>query len=183
MPIYRLSVPQYHAMVKAGILTENDEVELIRGWLVPKMSKNSPHRIANSLLVDVLPGLCGAGWHLQVQDPITLADSEPEPDGAVIRGRPRDYANRHPGPADVGLVIEVADTTLASDRTEKKQLYAEAKIPTYWIVNLVDGVIEMYTDPVGADYASRHDLRAGDDIPLVLDGRLVARVAVRDLLP
>jgi Uma2 family endonuclease len=185
---YRLSVDQYDAMVKHGILTENDPVELIRGLLVQKMSKNSPHRIATSQALPILIGvLPPTRWHLQTQDPIRLPDSSPEPDHAVIRGRPNDYRTSHPTARDIGLVVEVADTSLAYDRGEKKALYAEARIPTYWIVNLIDGVLELYTNPQGtgdqADYANVQRLGATDSVVIVLDGVSLPAIAVRDLLP
>jgi Uma2 family endonuclease len=187
VPIYRLSVPQYHAMIQQGILTTEDRVELLRGWLVPKMTKNAPHPTATGLLLDVLFPLCPVGWLLRIQDPITLSDSEPEPDAAVVRGNRRDYAARHPNPAEVGLVIEAADSSLDQDRNVKKPMYAEARIPTYWIVNLIETVIEVYTDPSGPsaqpDYANRQDFHNGDEVPLILDGREIARIPVSSLLP
>ena len=108
-----------------------------------------------------LERVVGVGWYVDSQEPITLATSEPEPDGVVVRGPSDDYADRHPGPRDVALVVEVSDDTLARDRTLKKRVYAEAGIPTYWILNLVEGKLEVYTAPTGAvsiaDYAHRRD--------------------------
>src|SRR5205823_6450881 len=97
------------------------------------------------------------GWHVRQQVPITLDTSEPEPDCCVAAGNRRDFLAHHPGPADVALVVEVADTTLDSDRRVKRPLYAEARIAVYWIVNLEDGQLEVYGDPSGPaaqpDYA------------------------------
>src|SRR5689334_23190287 len=86
VPIYRLSVEQYHTMARAGILKEGAPVELLEGWLVPKMTQNPPHRLAAGLVQDALAGLIPAGWHVQIGNPVTTEDSEPEPDVAVIRG-------------------------------------------------------------------------------------------------
>jgi Uma2 family endonuclease len=186
-PIWRLTVNQYHAMIRAGILTAEHSVELLRGWLVPKMPKNPLHRAATRLLQRALEGLVPIGWYVDTQEPITTADSEPEPDAVVVRGETRQYLDRHPGPQDLALVVEVADTTLQRDRTSKKRLYAQAQIPVYWIVNLIDRQVEVYTLPLApgepGDYESHHDYSANDEVPLVIDGKDVGRVVVRDVLP
>jgi Uma2 family endonuclease len=186
-PIWRITVDQYHEMIRRGILADDDPVELLEGWLVIKMSKNPPHVLAADLAADMLHEVAPAGWHVKRQDPITTSDSEPEPDVALVRGTRRDYHDRHPGPSELGLVIEVADSTLVRDRTIKKRAYARAAVSVYWIINLVDRVVEVFTDPTGPaeqpDYRRRTDYREGDLIPLTLDGRQVATIAVRDLLP
>jgi Uma2 family endonuclease len=109
------------------------------------------------------------------------------PEAAIVRGNARTYATHHPGSADLGLVIEVADSTLDGDRIDKGRIYAEAGIACYWIVNLVDRQIEVYTLPSGANaapaFAQRQDYRMGDDVALVLDARNVASIPVRELLP
>ena len=121
------------------------------------------------------------------QQPITLETSEPEPDAAVIRGSRDDCPHSHPGPADVALVIEVADASLERDRAWKRRLYAGAGIPVYWIVNLIEGRLEVYADPAasadGPDYRDTRGYAEAEDAPLVLDGREVARLAVREILP
>src|SRR5262245_42150015 len=170
----RFSVDEYHRLTESGILTEDDNLELIEGYLVLKMSRNPPHdgtlHRAMKLLTKFLPG----GWDVRVQSALTLADSEPEPDLAVVREDPLGYLTRHPSAADVGLVIEIADPTLAGDRADKGRVYARAAIPCYWIVNLVDRQIEEYTGPSGPTgspgYARRRDLRAGDTLDVTLDG-------------
>ncbi len=185
--IWRLSVDQYHAMIHMGILTDDDPVELLEGWLVAKMPKNPPHRAVTRLIRQVLERLVPAEWYVDSQEPITTDDSEPEPDVVVVRGETRHYLDRHPGPQDVGLVIEVADTTLQRDRGFKKRLYARAGIPVYWIVNLSDNQCEVYTEPSGPepqpDYRQRQDYSSSDVMPVVLAGVEVGRIAVRELLP
>lgn len=187
VPIWRLSVEQYHKLIPAGILTEGDPVELLDGLLVPKMTKNPPRRIATGLLRETLDSALPEGWYADSQEPITLSTSEPEPDGAVIRGTRRQYFHRHPGPGGVALVVEVADASLERDRTFKKRIYAQAAIPVYWIVNLIDRQVEVYTDGSGPteqpDYGQRNDYLAGDEVPLVLEGHEVARIPVGRLLP
>ena len=89
-PIWRLSVEQYHEMIDAGILDEDDPVELLEGWLIPKMPKNPPHSFTTDLTREALAGLLPTGWYVRGQEPITTEDSEPESDVAVIRGDRRD---------------------------------------------------------------------------------------------
>jgi Uma2 family endonuclease len=185
--IWRFSVDQYHAMIRAGILTEDDPVELLEGWLVTKMPKNPPHSVVTQLTREALARILPSGWYVDAQEPITTADSEPEPDVVVVRGDRRQYLNRHPGPQDVALVIEVADSTLQRDRSLKKRLYAAAGIPVYWIVNLLDGQIEVYTNPSGPgeqpDYHQQQNYGPADAVPMMIEGREVGRLTVRDLLP
>jgi Uma2 family endonuclease len=183
----RFSVAEYHKLIDIGVLTEDDNLELLEGYLVLKMARKPPHdgslQLAQAALSPALP----TGWCLRVRCAITLSDSEPEPDGAVVRGNARTYLTRHPGPVDIGLVIEVADTTLAGDRADKCRIYARASIAGYWIVNLNDRQVEAYTSPSGPTaspaFAQRTDYHIGDAVPLVLDGATVANVAVGDLLP
>jgi Uma2 family endonuclease len=169
-------------MVQSGILTDDDPVELLEGWLVTKMPKNPPHRLATQLLREALAQLVPAGWYVDAQEPITTADSEPEPDVVIVRGDRRQYRDHHPGPADVALVVEVSDSTLQRDRTTKQRLYATAGIVAYWIVNLVDGLVEVYQEPSGPAseprYARRDDYRRGATVILTLDGESVGEVAV-----
>jgi Uma2 family endonuclease len=185
--VWRFSVEQYHEMVRAGILTEDDPVELLDGLLVRKMTKNPPHRAVTGLVREALDGALPEGWYADSQEPITLSTSEPEPDGTVVRGTRRQYLDRHPGAGDVTLVVEVADASLERDQTFKKQIYAQAGIPVYWIVNLIDRRVEVYTDPSSPseapDYGQRRDYAAQDAVPLVLEGREVAQIPVGRLLP
>lgn len=186
-PVFRLSVAKFHEMIERGILTDDDPVELIEGWLITKMPKNPPHAVATDLMVDKLNELKPAGHIVKTQDPITTDDSEPEPDVMLVRGTRRDYLQRHPGPADLELVVEVADSTLERDRTIKRRAYARAGIPVYWIVNLADRAVEVYTDPSGPvpqpDFRNRSVHRTGDSVNLAVQGRPIATIAVADLLP
>jgi len=183
----RISVDQYHAMIRAGIFDEDDRIELLEGLLVEKMSKNPPHSVSTKLASLALDALLPPDWHTIVQDPVTTDDSEPEPDVGVVRGEPRDYIDRHPHPEEMGMVVEVADSTLRQDRGKKKTIYARANIPVYWIVNLVDRCIEVYSDPTGPikkpDYRRKQIFGPRDSIAVVLDGQEIGRVKVKDLLP
>lgn len=184
---WRLSVAQYHQMIEADILTPDDRVELLEGWLISKMPKKPPHSVATKLTRDVLTALLPSGWFVNTQEPITLADSEPEPDAVIVRGGTRDYLDRHPGPQDIPLVVEVADPTIARDRKLKQRIYARAGIPVYWIINPRARRVEVYSTPtadeVSAGYQNRHDYTVADELPVLIEGREIGRIRVADLLP
>ena len=183
----RFSVAEYHKLIDLGILTENDRLELIDGYLVEKMPHDPIHdgtlQKVNRRLLRLIP----AGWEGRVQMAITLSASEPEPDLAIVRESADGYMTRHPGPADFGIVIEVSNTSLDSDRDDKIPMYARDGIPVYWIVNLVDRQVEVYEQPTGASpsptYASQRIYKPGDTIPVSLGGVNAGTVAVVDLLP
>ncbi len=186
-PIFRLNVEQYHAMIQAGILTDDDPVELLEGWLVSKMSKPPPHRVVTLLLRQALENIIADGWYVDSQEPITTIDSEPEPDVVVVRGHTLYYLDRHPGPEDIALVVEVADATLRRDRDLKKRLYARAGIIVYWIVDLQQKQIEVYSDPIVTgklpDYRQRQIYTRADSIPVLIEGVEVGGIPVQELIP
>jgi Uma2 family endonuclease len=169
----RLSVERYHHMIEAGVLDEDDPFELYEGVLVEKMPEGPNHADRISAIAEMIFGLLlTMEWRLRVQHPITTIDSEPEPDLAIV-ARAR-YAAAHPGPSDIAVVIEVAESSLARDRSTKQRIYARAGIARYVIVDLVDDAVEVYTEPVaGADphYASRQVVRVGsiDLGPITVD--------------
>jgi Uma2 family endonuclease len=188
LPVRRFTVDEYHQMIQAGILGEEDDVELLEGWIVPKMPRSPVHDglitwVHNRVFAPRLP----VGWHCRSQSATTTADSEPEPDLAAVRGSERDFLARHPGPADMAQVVEVSDSSLLRDRTYKAGIYARASVPVYWIINLVDRQVEVYTDPTGPDpapsYRTRQIYRAGDLVPFVVDGRELGPIPAQDLLP
>jgi Uma2 family endonuclease len=186
LPVYKLTVAQYHRMIEAGVLTENDRVELLEGWILPKMTHNPPHDAAVSLVQTELLARVSGAWVVRIQSAVTTGDSEPEPDAVVVRGPARRYARAHPRPRDIELIVEVADATLAYDRHFKGRLYARARVPVYWVVNLVNAQVEVYTQPKAGKapaYRQRQDFGRGQSVPLVLEGREVGQIAVRDLLP
>jgi Uma2 family endonuclease len=182
LPVRRFSVTEYDQMFATGILTEEDRVELLDGWITPKMTRNPPHDATLVIVEQVLSASLPPGWHLRSQKAATLPTSAPEPDVAIVVGVARDYRNRHPVPADIGLIVEVSDSTLDSDCNVKGPIYARAGIPTYWIVNLVDQVIEVRTLPGPGASQHRQDYTLTDDVPLVLAGQLAAQIPVVDLL-
>ncbi|XWK89718.1 MAG: Uma2 family endonuclease [Phormidium sp.] len=185
--IWRLSVDRYHSMIENGILTDEDPVELLEGWLVFKMPKNPPHRAATRIVRMAIESILPSGWYVDSQEAIALFDSEPEPDVVVVRGDTRQYLDRHPGAEDIALVVEVCDTTLQRDRSLKKRIYARAGIPIYWIVNLLDRQIEEYTQPFGegedADYATQQNYGLQDSLPLEIEGFEIGILSANSLLP
>jgi len=184
---FRLTVDQYHEMIRNNTLTTDDRVELLDGYLVNKMPQNTPHGSTLDRLDEDLKRLAPRGWRVRTQLPITLATSEPEPDFAIVRGDRHTFDLRHPNGADFGIVIEVADSSLALDRGPKAQIYARAGIPEYWIVNVPDRQIEVYTNPDASAnppaYSTRTDYHIADAVPLVLAGVTVATLPVADLIP
>jgi Uma2 family endonuclease len=185
-PLHRFRVDQYEKMIEEGILTSEDRVELIEGLVVQKMTQHPPHAVAVDYTRYALHLLLPEGWRLREQKPIKLSNSEPEPDLVVVRGPLQRYETRHPGPRDIALLIEVADVSLKGDRQEKGRTYARARIPVYWIVNLIDRQVEVYTEPRGGKapaYRRRSDYGMDAKVPLVIEGTEVGQVSVSDLLP
>ena len=184
--MYRFTVEQYHRMIETGILTANDKVELVEGWIVEKMPHNPPHEATITRITRQLVRRLPDEWLLRVQSAITLPQSEPEPDFAIVAGPEDVYFKRHPVPRDIALVIEVADSTLLADRHAKARLYANARLAQYWIVNLVDSRIEVSTQPRAGKtpaYRNQRNYGKGNRLPLVLAGTEVGQIPVQDLLP
>jgi Uma2 family endonuclease len=184
---YRLTVDQYRAMGRLGILTPDDRVELLEGWLVAKMTKHRPHVVSAQRTFHTIAALLPAGWFAAKEDPVLGFDSEPEPDISIVRGTFGDYKERTPGPLQIALVVEVADSSLSTDQSMKKRLYARSGFMVYWLINLVHNRVEVYTDPTGPveepDYLHHQDFGPDDLIPFIIEGREVGRIAVRDSLP
>ena len=185
-PIRRFTVEEYHRVIGAGILTEDDRVELLEGLIVRKMTRNPPHDATLMRLDDMLRRRLPAEWRVRIQSAIVTADSEPEPDLAVVAGPIERYQKAHPRPKDVALVVEIADATLRRDRGPKRRLYARASVQVYWIVNLVSRQVEVYTEPSGnrrpARYGRMQTYAEGDEVPLVLGGQTLKPINVRQLL-
>jgi Uma2 family endonuclease len=185
-PPYRMPLEQYEAMVESGIFTERDRLQLINGLLVAKVTQGDDHCAADDLSRVALERVVPAGWYVRPNKPLRLPpDGCPEPDEAVVRGSIRDYVRGGkgmPGAQDVALVVEIAQSSLAADR-EMTRVYGPAGIPFYWIVNLVDRQVEVYSGPRPDGYGKRDIYRSGEDVPVVVDGTLVGRIAVDDLLP
>ena len=148
---------EYEKLVSLGAFDEDEPLELIGGQLIVAEPKGSEHATAVGMADDALRAALPAGWMVRGQDPVALDDeSAPEPDLVVVRGSRADY--RHAHPARPALIIEVAESSLRFDRVAKGSLYARAGIVDYWIVNLVDRVVEVYREP-GADLTAPYGWR------------------------
>lgn len=182
---------EYDEMVRNGTLGEEDKVELHEGYIVYKKPINPPHDNAVDVLAELLGLMVPSGWRVRSQGTAKLTESRPEPDVALARGNRKTFANRHPEPADFGLVVEVSESSLARDELDKARIYARDSIPVYWVVNLVDRRVEVFTDPSGPEqpggpephYRARQDYPAGTAVPVVLDGATVGTIAVDELMP
>jgi Uma2 family endonuclease len=183
----RFTVSEYDRMIDIGILTEEDPVELLEGWVTYKMPRTPRHDLRIELARRAIDRVLPDTWCSRDQKGIRLSESAPEPDVAVVLGPPVRYDDHHPGPSEIGLIVEVANTTLDLDRTTKCRIYAHDSIPSYWIINLIDQQVEVYTDPTGpgpsATYRQRKDYRSGDAVLLVLGGQTIGTLNVPDLLP
>jgi Uma2 family endonuclease len=178
----RWTVAEYHRAAEAGVFDPEERLELIDGEIYRMSPQKGPHATGSTLAEEALRAILPAGHLLRIQKPLTLGvEGEPEPDIAIVRGRVRDFARRHPTTAVV--IVEVADSSLDFDRDQKAKQYARAGVPEYWILNLIDRVLEVYRDPDPAGEQYRHVTRHGENesvSPLVTP---TASIVVRDLLP
>ncbi len=184
-PLHRITVDEYERIVASGALEDPARIELIDGYMVDKMAKSPGHSYSTIEAHQALSGRLPAGWSARMEQPVRIpAYDEPEPDISVVRGASADYRSRVPDPADVALLVEVSDTTLVQDRGLKLAAYAKDGIPVYWIVNLVDRQVEVYTRPLKAGrYRSRKDYKPGQQVPVVIAGQPLRPIAVDDILP
>jgi Uma2 family endonuclease len=190
-----LTVQQYHDMLAAGILEDGAPYELLDGCLVRKdrsatgedpMTVSHAHALVVTRLADLSARFKRFGCHLRVQQPVTLPPHhEPEPDGAIVMGTVEHYATRHPGPKDIRCLIEVSDASLRHDRGIKQRIYANAGIPSYVIINLLDDVVEVYTQPMRGKgrYGARATLMRGQQVAFSAGEARQVTIPVRRLLP
>src|SRR4051794_18907539 len=179
-----LTVDQYERMVARGILPETNRFELIEGRIVEKDVKRPPHTSSVGKCQIAIGRLLPAGWHARKEDPVRIPGrrSEPEPDVSVARGGPDDYEGRHPGPGEVALAVEVSRTTVAKDR-RLGPIYAAAGTPAFWILDVKRRRLEVYSGPAEGAYPPPQVLGESESVELVIDGVVVGRIAVADLLP
>jgi Uma2 family endonuclease len=185
--IRRWTRVEYDRLIDQGVFQPGEHLELLAGQLVVREPQGDPHSLAVELVNEALRAAFGAEWRVRVQLPIALDDeSEPEHDVSVAAGRVQ--RNAEAKPSHLVLVIEVAASSLSLDREHKGSLYARARLPEYWIVNLVDRVLEVYRDPgpdpsasCGWTYRSVQSLTANEHVvPLAAP---TSRIAIVDLLP
>jgi Uma2 family endonuclease len=185
--LWRIPRKRYDRLVEAGAFDSDDRVELLDGLLVVREPQGSRHAAIVGHIGAVLERAFGRRFHVREDKPFALDDmSEPEPDLIVLRGRHLDYLRAHPS-APV-LVVEVAESSLPKDRRLKAGLYARAGIADYWIVNLVEGVLEVYREPEraparrhGWTYGNVQRLQRGDVVSPLAVPRV--RLRVTELLP
>jgi Uma2 family endonuclease len=163
----RFTVDDYHRMAKAGILHEDDRVELLDGEIIEMAPIGSRHAATVNRMTRRFNERAHGRYIVSVQNPVRLSHhSEPQPDLLLLRFRDDEYEAAHPGPDDVLLVIEVSDTTVASDRRTKLPMYAAAGIPEAWLVNLPRNSIEVHREPRNGRYQQVTVYRRGDSITL-----------------
>lgn len=177
----QFNVTEYNRMAETGILSEDDRVELIEGEIIEMSPIGSRHaacvRRLDALFNRQLAGVA----QVSAQNPVLLDEySEPEPDIALLKSRDDFYAEAHPLPFDVLLIVEVADTSAEYDRKVKAPLYAQAGIPEMWLVNLPEEIIEVYTQPENGAYQNRHRFARGDSFSSTTVREL--RLSVEDIL-
>jgi Uma2 family endonuclease len=183
----QFSLKKYQRMIDDDILDEQDRVELLENYLVLQTSRIPEHDSVLQTIQMIFMGFLPSGWSLRFQSTVELTNSQPEPDIAVVRGFGRDYLKHPPRAADIGLVIEIANTSLLRDTEDKARIYAGAGIPHYWIINLRGRCCEALSQPVNrlrqTAYRRRRAFRAKESVPFILDSAMIGSIPVRDLLP
>jgi Uma2 family endonuclease len=155
VPRHRLTVRDYHRLAEAGVLGEDDRVELLEGQLVDMAAIGPRHALAVDALTELLVFAAAGQAVVRVQNPIVLDDgSEPQPDFTLLRRPWQGYPEEHPRPPDVYLLVEVADSSLDFDLGAKLELYARAGIREFWVVDLTTNRVLVHRNPNGGEYAS-----------------------------
>jgi Uma2 family endonuclease len=161
----RWTVADYRRMIASGVLTSDDRVELLDGQVIEMVPQDPPHASTTDEGSDYLKALFAGRAKVRAQLPVTLSDhSEPEPDIAVVRLDENRYRDRHPNPADIFLLIEIANATLTRDRSHKAKLYAQAEVPEYWVIDVNQRQAIIFRNPEGGIYQSEAVLTANDEI-------------------
>ncbi len=174
-----INVEEYYLMAEVGILKPGDSVELIQGEIYEMSPAGSKHGSVVKKLSKILNALLSKTHIIAIQDPVRFdKKTEPEPDISILRFRQDYYADKHPGADDIYVIIEVADSSLKYDRGIKKDLYAKFKIPEYWIINLDEKLIEVFSKPKDGDYESKDLFHSNDTISL-----LNTEIQVSDIFP
>ena len=174
------TLDDYHRMVASGMLDERP-VELLRGEIVEMSPERETHAYLLTEATKYLIRMVGDRADIRQDHPITVGgcDSEPEPDIAVVRPLGREYLGHHPYPGDVFWLIELSDSSLAKDLDDKRRLYAQARIPEYWVVDLQQSRLVVFRNPDGTDYRQTKTITGGELIPLAFPD---LRVSVQRLL-
>ena len=175
------TVDDYYKMLDAGILCEDDRVELIEGEIIEMSPMGSRHAAVVSSVTEALVSLFKGKALLRPQLPLRLNEfNEPEPDIAVVKPRPDRYSSRHPGPTDALLVIEISVSSLRYDRDVKLPIYAASQVPEVWIAHLRAATVLVYRDPAGTHYATHLKYGRGESLSCLAFPEI--QVAIDDLL-
>lgn len=166
--LHRWSVADYHQIVAAGLLADS-RCELLQGEIVDMPPEGPEHAQRCETSARYLERMLGEGWWARQGKPIELADSEPEPDVAIVREQ--DYSDRHPAPSEILLVVEYAFSTQKKDMGIKRDVYAKAGIAHYLVVDLKGRSLRYYSEPMGGQYRSEQEYRAGE---IVVEGKRLA---------
>jgi Uma2 family endonuclease len=185
-PLYRMTVEQYESLIATGFFAKHDDVHLINGYVVNRMAESPEHGAVCDVIrrtMEVIL-LAVAGWHARGQNGLKIPSqvSIPRPDLAIVRGEWRDYLNRYPESRDTALVVEVSVSSLDEDRA-MADIYAAGGVPVYWIVNVDDGQVEVYSDPGPSGYQSHEVLAPGHVLSVMVNGVEVGEIPVADILP
>ncbi|MEW4570629.1 Uma2 family endonuclease [Tautonia sp. JC769] len=182
-----ITAETYFRMIEIGAIPNVRHVELWEGQLVEKMGKNPPHIVAQNKLNAVMFRIVPEGWYVAVESPLELGPLYvPEPDLIIVRGIPDDYPDGPPKPSDVGLVVEVADSSVPKDLGRMRAAYAAGGVSNYWVLNLRTRRVETPADPIGGDTPGYLQIRSygpEESAPLILDGQPIAELPVSSLLP
>jgi Uma2 family endonuclease len=177
LPRHVFTRREYYKMGRAGFF-DDQKVEMIEGDIIQLPPPGPPHRSLSLELYNIFYGLFGREFYVMHESPVVLSNTtEPLPDVSVVRGSVRNYRKRHPHYDDVLLAVEVSDSTLSKDRNLKQRLYAAKGIAEYWIVNVVQGHVEVYREPKESTYSQMTVCRSGDtiatlfkpDVPIAVD--------------
>jgi Uma2 family endonuclease len=184
---YRLTVRQFVKMIQANIFPEGHRVELL-GGILSTMVTYDPHDFVVTHLAELLRPRLPGGWTLREEKSVQFGRWwRPNPDISVLKSPSRAFEHRTPRPQDIALLVEVSDTTYRKDSGIKLRRYAHVRVPHYWIVNLERRQVEVYRDPHGhhgkACYRLLEYRLEDDDLPIVIDGHDLGRIAVKEILP
>ena len=179
---YAFTVADYHQLIASGHFKRTDRIELINGELTIMPPIGPEHSFHTTRITNALPVKLPSGVWLRMNEPITIANhSEPQPDAAVVRARSDGYRSAHPGPKDVLLIIEVADTSAAFDTQVKAKLYSKAGIPEYWVIDVQEGCLRVFTEPSARGYKHLQVFERGDTVKSTSVTGLT--IKVKDLMP
>ena len=182
--LYRMTLEKYEALIASGFFGKRDDVHLINGYLVNRMAESPLHGAVCDAVRLAIEAILLAGWYIRSEKGLRMPSqiSVPRPDLVVVRGAPRDYLARYPEPADTALVVEVSYTSVDDDRA-MADIYAAGGVPVYWLVNVDDGQVEVYSDPGPDGYRTHAVLAPGHALHVVVDGAEIGEIAVADILP